>query len=335
MDLCAIGWNNSHRVEKGLAPGRVASENREFCELWTEEGELTARAAPHGPQPVTGDWVAYEPNSRTIRDVLPRRTKVSRKKAGREVQEQVLAANVDVVFVVNGLDHDFNLRRLERYLVLVEESGAAPVIVLNKSDLHPDPLDALRQVDAIARHADVVVTSALDPDTVAQLHRYVEPAQTAVLLGSSGAGKSTILNQLLGRMAQPTKGVREHDGRGKHTTTARQMFRLEQGWMLIDSPGLRELEPWASVESAAAIFHDIQELAAQCRFRDCAHQSEPGCRVREAVEQGTLDRVRLESLHKLTGAMERLRRMEDVHQAQEYKRKLKQIHKAARAFYPR
>jgi ribosome biogenesis GTPase len=334
MDLCALGWTNSRRVENGLQPGRVASENRNFCELWTEQGELTARAAP-GVLPVTGDWVAYDPASLLIREVLPRRTKVSRKKAGREVQEQVLAANVDVVFVVTALDHDFNLRRLERYLVLVHESGASPVIVLNKSDLHPDPLDALRQVDSIAPHADAVVTSGFDPAAVSQLHRYVEAGQTAVMLGSSGAGKSTLLNQLLGRMVQSTKAVREHDSRGMHTTTVRQMFRLDQGWMLIDSPGLRELEPWASVESAAAVFQDIQELAEHCRFRDCSHKIEPGCRVLEAVAMGTLDASRLESLHKLTGAMDRLQRMDDVHRAQEYKRRMKQIHKAARAVYTR
>lgn len=333
MDLRSIGWNNSHRVENGLLPARVASENRGICELWTESGILTARCLPNGVPPVAGDWVAFDPASLLIDQILPRRSKVSRKKAGRETLEQVLAANVDIVFIVTALDHDFNLRRLERYLVLVEASGAAPVIVLNKSDLHPDPLQALRQVDAIAPHANAVVTSAFDHAAVAQLHRYVEPAQTAVLLGSSGAGKSTIVNQLLGRSAQPTNAVREHDSRGKHTTTTRQMFLLDQGWMLIDSPGIRELEPWASTETAAAVFHDIQELAQYCRFRDCAHESEPGCRVRDAIEQGELDPARLTSLHKLTGEMDRLRRMEDVQQALEYKRKMKQIHKAARSFY--
>jgi len=335
MDLRSIGWNNSQCVTEGLLPGRVASENRGICELWTSAGAQTARSKPNEKAPVTGDWVLYDPASLLIHDILPRLTKVSRKKAGRETQEQVLAANVDVVFIVTALDHDFNLRRLERYLVLVEHSGAAPVIVLNKSDLHPDPLDALRQVDAIAPHANTVVTSALDYAAVAQLHRYIEPGQTAVMLGSSGAGKSTILNQLLGRAAQTTKATREHDGRGMHTTTARQMFLLEQGWMLIDSPGLRELEPWASTESAAAVFHDIHELAQHCRFRDCTHQSEPGCRVQQAITESELDPARLQSMHKLTSEMERLQRNEDVHKAQEYKRKMKQLHKACRDIYKR
>lgn len=332
MDLRSIGWNQSLCTRAPLQPARVASENRGIYELWSENGELTVRCRRELIA-ITGDWVAFDPASGLIVEVFPRRTKVSRKKAGREVQEQLLAANVDVVFIVTALDHDFNLRRLERYLVMIQESGAAPVIVLNKSDLHPDPLAALRQVDAIAPHANTVVTSAFDYAAVSQLHRYIEPGQTGVLIGSSGAGKSTIVNQLLGRMAQSTKEVREHDSRGMHTTTARQMFLLLQGWLLIDSPGMRELEPWASAESAAAVFQDIEDLAVHCRFRDCQHESEPGCRVRQAVDEGTLDASRLDSMHKLTGEMQRLRRMEDVHAAQEYKRKLKQVHKAARAFY--
>lgn len=335
MDLCSLGWNQSYCASPGLAVGRVAGENRGFCELWTASGVLTAKALPSAEAPVTGDWVEFDANSLLIRRIFPRRTTVSRKKAGRETQEQVLASNVDVIFIVTGLDHDFNLRRLERYLVVGEESGAEPVIVLNKSDLHPDPMDALRQVDRVAPHANAVITSALDHAAVAQLHRFVQAGQTAVLLGSSGAGKSTIVNQLLSRSAQSTATVREHDSRGRHTTTSRQMFFVEQGWMLIDSPGIRELEPWASVESAAAVFHDIQELAVHCRFRDCTHGGEPGCRVQEAIARGELDAARLESMNKLSGEMERLRRLENVHEALEYKRRMKRIHKAARSVHKR
>lgn len=336
MELSLLGWNEHFAeafsgCEPALSPARVASETRGHYELWTEEGSRTARlpGSWKGPTPVTGDWVGFN-SDHIIRCLLPRRNKVSRKKAGRAFEEQALAANVDVVFLVAGLDHDFNARRLERYLMTAWESGASPVVVLNKADLAGDPMEAMRCVKAAAPEVPAVLLTALSEPDVARLHRYVKPGETAVLLGSSGAGKSTILNRLLRAEAQRTQAVRERDSRGRHTTVGRQMFLLPQGWLLIDTPGLRELEPWVGAGAAPGVFGDIVELARQCRFRDCLHRGEPGCAVARAIEEGLLDEARLWSFQKLPDGAERLERMQDLQAAREERRKWKQIHKAMR-----
>ena len=306
MDVCP---NNLERA-------RVACANRGNYILWTESGAeirgtLSRALLAAADYPSTGDWVLYESATGRIREVLPRKTCLIRKKAGRATEQQVIAANVDVVFIVMALDRDFNVRRLERYLVLAEESGASPVVILNKSDLCDDLVTRLSEVDRVTQ-APVIVMSAIDLGSVSQLGRYIEPEQTGALLGSSGVGKSTIINALLGDdQQQAVSEVREHDSRGRHTTTHREMFRLAQGWILIDMPGMRELEPWSSPESVACAFEDIEALSAGCRFRDCQHIDEPGCAVAAAVLAGTLDAGRLESFHKLTiemGAQQRKRR---------------------------
>jgi ribosome biogenesis GTPase len=202
------------------------------------------------------------------------------------------------------LDGDFNLRRLERYLVVAEESGANPVVILNKSDLCDDLVPRLNEIDRVTQ-SPVIVMSAIDQGSVSQLGRYIEPGQTGALLGSSGVGKSTIINALLGEAWQAVKEVRESDSKGRHTTTHREMFRLSQGWILIDMPGMRELEPWSTAESVSSAFADIEALASECQFRDCHHKSEPGCAV-----IGAIDADRLASYHKLSaelGAQERKR----------------------------
>jgi ribosome biogenesis GTPase len=291
MDVCS-----------NLEPARVACANRGIYILWTQSG-LERQAtlsgalldAPAIERPATGDWVQLETSTGRIREVLPRKTCIVRKKAGRAVEEQVIAANVDVIFIVMALDGDFNIRRLERYLVLSEESGASPVIVLNKSDLCEDLVPRLNEIDRVTQ-APVVVMSAIDAGSVSQLGRHIEAGQSGALLGSSGVGKSTIINALLGDGArQDVTPVRESDSRGRHTTTHREMFRLDQGWILIDMPGMRELAPWASVEAVSSTFGDIEALAGGCRFRDCRHIDEPGCKV-----VGVVDADRLASFHKLT-----------------------------------
>ncbi|MBL8212544.1 MAG: ribosome small subunit-dependent GTPase A [Bryobacterales bacterium] len=325
----SYGWSpffsESLRAYPGCRSARVASETRGLYQLWTATGPTTLTLKGAWPQdhPVTGDWVAISDNR--IEALLPRRTKVSRKKAGRAVEEQVLAANIDIILLVTGLDHDYNLRRIERYLLLAAESRADPVIVLNKADLCDDPVSRLQEIDRLAPNVPAVLLSAIDPGSVAQLHRYIDPGQTAVLLGSSGVGKSTIVNALLHRQAQPTQPVREGDDRGRHTTTGRQLFLLPQGWLLLDTPGLRELEPWATPESTDAVFADIAEAAANCHYRDCRHNAEPGCAVRD-----TINPARLASYHKLQRELQAQRRKHHLPAALEEKRKWKAIHKAMR-----
>jgi ribosome biogenesis GTPase / thiamine phosphate phosphatase len=327
----SYGWSSffaaSLRDFPGCQVARVASESRGCYVLWTaqEDQMLPLRGSWTASRPVAGDWVAIREGR--IEGLLPRRTKVSRKKAGRAVEEQVLAANVDILLLVSGLDHDYNLRRIERYLLLAAESGASPVIVLNKADLCDDPVARLREIDRIAPNVPAVLMSALEVGSVAQLDRYIDPGQTAVLLGSSGVGKSTLVNALLQREAQPTQAVREGDNRGRHTTTGRQLFLLPQGWLLLDTPGIRELEPWASAETTAEVFQDITDLAVHCRFRDCRHQDEPGCAVTAAIEP-----ARLANFHKLQREMRALERKQSLPAALEDKRKWKSIHKAMRNF---
>jgi len=281
-------------------------------------GAFLYLAAP-AELPVAGDWVVvrqYSPSDLAIiTDVLPRRTKLSRKASGRAAQEHVIAANVDVIFIVSGLDHDYNLRRLERYLIVARQSGARAVIVLNKADICPDAARRCREVQGIAPGVPVVAISALGVSAVHQagaLLPFIEPGKTAALVGSSGAGKSTIVNQLLGRAAQATQPTRTEDGRGRHTTTDRELFFLPAGGLILDNPGLRELQLWAgerSQSSAASAsagstafeesFPDIAALAGQCAFRDCSHTAEPGCAVRVALESGVIDAARWRSYLKL------------------------------------
>jgi ribosome biogenesis GTPase len=310
MHLSRFGWNDFFaqafaQCASGLVPARVATETRGFYQVWCESGSRSLQLAGtlKEARPVTGDWVAFDPEAERIDVLLPRRTKVSRKKAGRAFEEQVLAANVDVIFLVNGLDQDFSVRRLERYLLLAEESGARPVIVLNKADACDSVEERAAVVQAVALDVPVVVMSAKDPRSVAQLDAFLEQGQTAVVLGSSGVGKSTITNQLIGAVRQATQEVREHDSRGHHTTRTREMFLLEQGWLLIDTPGIRELEPWASSETASNVFRDIDEAAANCRFRDCRHHTEPDCAVKE-----TIPSARLAAFHKLREELAELER---------------------------
>ncbi len=309
MELYSYGWDAQWAEAlasngPGLTAGRVVMASYGLCRLWTMKGLCEASLsgallrAPASERPVTGDWVALEPDTCRIRAVLPRRKSLSRKKAGREYEEQMIAANLDVLLAVLGLDGDFHPRRLERYLLLGQQSGAEIVVVLNKSDVCPDALDRVRQVGRLTG-APVVLMSAVNAESVHQLHRYVEPGQTAALAGSSGVGKSTIVNALLGASRQETLAVREHDSRGRHATTARELFLLPQGWLLLDMPGMRELEVWTAPEEVGRSFRDIAEWSSECRFRDCKHAGEPGCAVARAVEEGALDSARLENFHKL------------------------------------
>jgi ribosome biogenesis GTPase / thiamine phosphate phosphatase len=285
-----------------------------------------------GELPAVGDWVWVRPTAEfcLIEEVEPRRTAFVRKAAGRAQGSQCVAANIDVCFVVSGLDGDLNLRRIERYLVLAWESGAVPVVVLNKADLRPDAEAALATVQSVAGAAQVVAISARR--SVDALVPWLHPGATAALLGSSGAGKSTIANALTsGSLA--TREVRPHDSRGRHTTTARMLLPLPGGAWLIDTPGMRELGLLATDAALDLAFEEIAALAAQCHFRDCRHDEEPGCRVRQALEEGAISPVRWLSYAKLQREARHHAVETDARARLAEKQKWKSIHKAQKRLY--
>jgi ribosome biogenesis GTPase len=325
----------------GLIPGRVATAIRDEYRVLAADGEYHAEpsgallyGATSGTElPAVGDWVALRvagPGEAIVQAVLARRTKFSRRAAGTREDEQVIAANVDTALVVCGLDGDFNPRRIERYLTLVHESGTRAVLVLSKADLAADLDGKLRAARAVAGGAAVVAISSVSPDGLAPLDPYLEPRRTFVLLGSSGAGKSTLVNRLLGEERFRTTAVRESDSRGRHTTTHRELIVLASGAILIDTPGMRELQLWAGGDSLDEAFADIAGLAACCRFRDCAHNTEAGCAVREALQNGGLDPARFESFRKLEREIRHHETLTDRQAALAEKRRWRTIHLAAR-----
>ncbi len=287
MDLSLFGWNTRFSSQwPNSQLGRIALAARERFTIWTERGEIEATISGKlrhntATWPCVGDWVVMRDGS-VIVEVLPRRTEVVRKQPGKEVREQVLAANIDVLFIVSGLDADYNPRRLERYLILAHESRARPVVLLNKADLCSDVPAVIAETEVLAPGVPVVALSALEAWGLDALPNFLQSGETAALIGSSGAGKSTILNRLLGEDRQRTTSVRESDSHGRHTTTRRELILMPQGWLLIDMPGLRELQLWADPEQIDQTFAEITALAARCRFRDCSHRHEPGCAVRDA-----------------------------------------------------
>ena len=315
-------------VEEQRGLYRIAGD----AEGWAEvSGRFRHEAANAADFPAVGDWVGVDGGIIHVR--LERRGTVSRAAAGRAVDEQVVAANVDVIFLVTALTQDLNTRRLERYLTMVWDAGAVPVVVLNKSDLCDDPAAACESVRARLPMIDVLVVSALEDAGLDALGPYLRPAQTVALLGSSGVGKSTLVNRLLGADTLRVRAISDADGKGRHTTTARQLVELPGGALLIDTPGMRELQPWADESAVAAAFDDITSLAAACRFTDCAHSGEPGCAVREAVEARRLDPDRLENFQRLGREAAYEARKHDKAAAAEHKRRWKQMHQAQKAMY--
>jgi ribosome biogenesis GTPase / thiamine phosphate phosphatase len=347
--LAQLGWGADFEQEfeqhaaAGLVPGRVAVQHRGAYDVYTAEGELRARlpgrllydAGDGANLPAVGDWVALDPptgGQTTVRAVLSRRTAFVRTAASnqhRVSERQVVAANVDVVFLVSALAEDFNLRRIERYLVLAWESGSQPVVVLTKADLCADVDDAVSEAESVAIGVSVHAVSNVTGEGVDGLRPYFGGNRTVAALGSSGVGKSTLINRLSGREVAATGEIRQ-DGRGRHTTTRRELLSVPGGGFFLDTPGMRELQLSEASVGVRETFDDVTELAAQCRFSDCAHEAEPGCAVQEAVREERLDPGRLASHRKLQRELAALERKVDARAKSEARKKWRRFARSQR-----
>ncbi len=329
MYLTQFGWDEQFSglfKELGrddLQPARVLLESARVYTLISETGEIQAgisgrfrhQVTERIDFPVVGDWVAVEPDAdadkAVIHEVLPRKSAFLRKEAGKRTQAQVIAANVDTVFLVSGLDGDFNPGRVERYLMMAWESGAKPVVVLNKADLCDDIDRVVDTVEAVAPGVPVLPVSAVSGMGIERVSEHIRETETVAFLGSSGVGKSSLVNLILGADQQRVCDVREDDSRGRHTTTHSQLFVIPGGGIVMDTPGLRELQVWSDGEGLAQAFNDIEELSANCRFRDCEHDREPGCAIRQALDDGTLAARRWQSYEKLKSEINYLASRQD------------------------
>ncbi|MEH7238134.1 ribosome small subunit-dependent GTPase A [Bacillus sp. JJ1562] len=343
MNLQILGWNSyfeetfEEYKQQGFEVARVALEHKRLYRVLSEHGELMAevsgklrfQALERQDFPAVGDWVVISARQHeqkaTIHGILPRKSKFSRKAAGGTTEEQIVAANVDTIFLVNALNADFNLRRIERYVLTAWESGANPVIILSKADLCDDVQEKIQQVESVAFGVPTHAISAEQNIGMEQLTPYICEGKTIALLGSSGVGKSTITNALLGKDKQDVQTIREDDGRGRHTTTHRELIVLDSGGILVDTPGMRELQLWDANEGFHQSFSDIEELFENCRFRDCSHMKEPGCAVQEALTEGRLDEGRYASYVKLQKELAFLERKSNRRAAIAEKAKWKQI----------
>ncbi|QHT68018.1 ribosome small subunit-dependent GTPase A [Rhodocytophaga rosea] len=328
--------------QQGFAVGRIATENKNQYTIFSESGILQGEVSgkllftANSPAdfPKTGDWIVmsvFEQEQKAIiHEVLPRISTFSRKVTGKKVEEQIIAANINLLFIVQSLDANFNLRRLERYLVMAHESGAKPVIVLNKVDLCKNLTEKLTQVKQISQDTPVVALSGLKETGLEQLEPFMQPGVTIAFTGSSGVGKSTIINKLLGSAIQETSEVREVDAKGRHTTTRRELIVLPNGTILIDTPGMRELQLWNASEGLDDTFADIADLSSNCRFSDCTHTVEKGCAVIEAINQEELPMERYNSFMKLQKELAYLAVQQDQRSLLAIKQRDKRIHKQYR-----
>ncbi len=348
MDLTDLGWDDffeqgfSEYKARGLGPARVVREHKGRYAIMGLGRELSAKASgkmihaagSRADFPAVGDWVCFDgaPSGGEviIHAILPRRSKFSRKVTMTKTEEQVVAANVDTVFLVSALGGDLNPRRIERYVTLAWESGASPVILLNKADLCGDIAAGISDVESVAQGIPVLVVSALMGEGLDGVRSHMARGKTAAFLGSSGVGKSSVINRLAGEDLLDVGEVRPGDGKGRHITTTRELVILPSGGMIIDTPGMREIQLWGDEKSLGSSFEDVEDLARLCRFRDCGHGSEPGCAVKQAIEEGSLDPARLKSYMKLQRELESLAVRKDQRARLHEKSKWKKIAKWSR-----
>jgi len=350
MSLKDYGWDPTwaekleHFPEQRGVPARVLSEHRSAYQVHTGDVELKAKAAGrlyHAPfrqteLPAVGDWVVLDTDSSSssaiIRGVLPRKSTFSRKVAGKHSNEQIMATNLDTVWIVTTFGADLNPARLERYVALVTESGAKPVIILAKADLIAETESTLISIQERIHEVPLYAVSSKSQIGLEALHKYISPGQTIALLGSSGVGKSTLINHFVGHELLHTASVREKDGKGRHTTTHRELILLPSGGCLIDTPGMRELQLWRKDDNLDKSFADIDTLAADCRFSDCSHESEPGCAVNQAVESGHISEERIRNYKKLKMELSYLERKADAGAERAEREKWKAVSKEQRRY---
>lgn len=345
MNLNSYGYNNffqkhfSEISDNGFIPARVAIEHKNIYIVYSEYGELSAElsgkfyfnAEEKEDFPAVGDWVVIRPlldeQKALIEHVLPRQNVFARKSAGIKTEEQIIASNIDVLFIMTSLNLDLNINRLERYLTLALDKKLKAVIVLSKSDLCEDLEEKLEQIKRLSDEIPVHIISSIKGDGIDELKKYFSGNKTAAIVGSSGVGKSTFINTLLGENRLVVKDIGEYKDKGQHATTRRELIMLPEGGMIIDTPGMRELQLWEGGDGLSDVFADIEALFGTCRFSDCKHESEPGCAIREAIESGKIDEDKYQNYIKMQKEVKYFERRKDNKALIEEKKKWKKIYK--------